>query len=164
MLSGLDPSETTKVTLAGVDWTLGLLPFLRFEELSDQVDDIRRSVRAHAETHRREVEGEGGKKESVIVEADLGACSTCHDLKRETQRQLRAPMREIVRWGLRGTTAPGVEWTPEKTKLAGHEYEVTPAIVPEQISRIWDGLLVIIVGDAILEANRLSAREVLGFK
>jgi hypothetical protein len=155
---GLDLAETTTVSIAEATWTIGLLPLLKHEELTDQADDANAAFRLHARTHRRT--GEDGKE--VYDRAAAESCADCTRLYVEATRRLRPMYRETVRWGLKACDRLTIP-EPEKVTLAGREYAILPAEFVERLSRVADGAIVQMLADAIWSVNRLNPREVLGF-
>jgi hypothetical protein len=151
---GLDVSETTTVTLADTAWTLGLLPLAKNEELVDAVDDAHEPFRTHVRTHLR-------PDETMDNEA-LANCEECSRLLTDATRQLRPTYREAVRWGLRSCDRLALE--TEVVPLVGKAYAVLTADFVQRLSRVGNGRLVQQLAVAVLDANRLNAREVLGFK
>jgi hypothetical protein len=151
---GLSLSETTTLPLAGATWTIGLLPLAKHDELTDAVDDANRPFRAHARAHLR--------ADGALDQAAMNACDECTALLATAMRRLRPVYREAVRWGVRGCDALAV--TTESAELAGRTYPVLAAAIVERLARVGGGSLVQRLGVAVLDANRLDEREVLGFK
>jgi len=145
---GYDISETTTISIAGAEWTIGLIPLAKYDELADAVEESNRAFARHARTHTRPDE----------------ACDQCAALLGSAARKLRPTYREAVRWGLRGCDAPGIEVLTESTRLAGKDYPVVPVSMVERLARVAGGALVRRLGIAILDANRLCAKEILGFR
>jgi hypothetical protein len=147
-------NETFEVELFGKKWTGGMIPLIKLDELLDAVNAEQAPFNKHAFEFHLDAEGN--------VRADAPACDQCTVLLDASAKALRISHRDAVRWGLKATSAP-IELKTEKVALAGKEYVVLADSVIDTLARVGKGVVVRQIATAILDANQLSPRDVLGF-
>lgn len=141
-LLGFDFSERLKVSLHGVDWTLGLVPYGKVAQLSHQLDAAIRPIR-----EARDAGDEAGQRAAWDSQVDA----------------IEAAQREIVRWGVKGWSKSG-PLLFESVEFAGKRYDVLTDQVVDLLSRVGAGALVARLAEAIRAANTLSEDDLKGFR
>jgi hypothetical protein len=152
---GLDITETEKATVRERAWTVGLIPLAKLDEIQAQLEDAAAPFQRHVRGHQKS----DGKLDQDAIEA----CDECGRLLSQSERTLTPTYRELVRWGIRAVDAPGLTLTPEQAPLAGKSYAVLPEETVERLARVARGTLVRDLARAVLAANTLAEREILGF-
>lgn len=134
---GIDPSETKEVEAFGETWLVGTVPALKYVALRDAWSTAYRPIAFASDEERDSVR-------RAQLEAVLTACS------------------ELVRWGVRGVK--GQPPATERVKYGGVDVDVLPARVVDQMLRVSAGLLVDRLATAVISANDLDTKTLLGFR
>lgn len=141
---GIDLGEREQITLdalPGVTFTVGLIPFGKLREIEMRVAPLLAEIRAVTDAGPDEREAVISRVTPQLVEIHT----------------------ETLRWGLRAwsllrplATAPQI--------YAGRSFDVVAPESFDGLAHVAGGWALIALGGKILDANRLTAEDVLGFK
>lgn len=142
---GLDENATKDVKLDGVDvtWKVGSIPLGKAKALRVEwaalLQPLVRELPPDASVEQRAAQGL----------ARIPYAEKCA---------------EIVRWGLRGWTIPGLDVELVEESFAGKPCKVLSPRLAEYLARVGGGSLVEALALPILQAQDVSEADLLGFK
>lgn len=132
---GIDGTETQDVTIAGVRWTVGLIPARKLARLERALYD---AVLLPA--------GPGGQRTDDAIDLMMAARG------------------EIVRWGVRGWDLPRLPKHIVGETFAGETFEILDHSTVDVLARIDEGSVLVELAEAVRSANHLTRDELLGFR
>lgn len=148
---GIDLGERAKVTVMGVEFTLGLIPWGKFEELRLQLDRAYQPLAAPT-----------AAKEAAPLDP---AARAAWDAAIEAQSPaISATYREFVRWGLKGWRLGKVALEFDEVEFAGLRYQVVKHELVDFLAHVAHGKACTELGLAILKANALDEETLLSFR
>ena len=154
---GFDLNDTKQIEIAGVKWTVGVVPAFELARLNLRLRDASRDVdRARLDWLAAHPDVPAADRPAALV-ADAAFAAAAE----RAQVDCLPVWADVIRWGLKAWEGASIPRETERVSVAGESLEILTGRVARAICR--SPLLAQRLASEILSANALSEDDLRGF-